>query len=167
MTDYQTLFDAAQFGYGTAAFRLLLAAFLIWLGLRRLRNAGGGIFAALGGIRGLVMMVVAFGLIVSIGREWWQSIEGPDEGSKQVEGHIYDHWIKQRIRTVNGQDRKQIIEHFGIGGIDFEFAQTNNKGSYFTNAAAEPVKLQNGMQLCVAYVEDDDANKIVQLEVAR
>ncbi len=173
MTSYQTLFDASTvpFRYGGAAFLLVVAALSIWWGFHRLRQVDYNFFADYRTFKSTATLLVGAGLIMFIGHDWWdhqaaQAAIARGEGTRQVEGVVQDHWIKEQTRETGDKVRIDTIEHFRIAHVDFEFAQTRSQQTYFTNAADHFVKLRDGMRLRVIYVAAGDTNQIVKLEAA-
>lgn len=174
MANYQTLFDASTvpFGYGSAASVLLFSAIAIGWGFRRVHRMDYNFFADYRTFKATALIVVGAVMFMAVGHNWWehqsmQTALSRGEGTEEVEGIVQDHWVKEQTRDTNDKVRIETIEHFRVAQIDFEFAQTKSQNHYFTNAADHALMLQNGMRLRIAYVEVDDANKIVKLEIAR
>jgi hypothetical protein len=174
MANYQTVFDVGTvpFNYGAAGFLLLVGALCIWWGIHRLRSMSYDVFSYFRAFKAGMLAIAGFGVFVFIGHDWWthQSLQAAattGEGIEQVEGIVQDHWIKEQTRETSDDVRVELVEHFRISHIDFQFAQTKSQGRYFTNAADHPVKLRDGMRLRVVYVAVGNTNKIVKLEVAQ
>ena len=171
MGDYKTLFDAitVPFGYGGGAIVLLVSALVMWLGFRRVRAADYNFFADYRTARGTVWLFIGSVFAMAVIHLWWthqtaQAAISRGEGIQQVEGILQDHWIKEETHQSGSSMRIVSVEHFRIAQTEFQFA-AGDYGPYFTNR--QGVKLENGMRLRVTYVDVDQRQKIVKLEVAQ
>ncbi len=169
---YVTVFDSSMvsFKYGWSIGLSLIAVFSIWWGIHRIRNFDGGFFGSLRAIKALALVVAGLGIFVVIGNDWWkhqavQTAAASGEGAEVIEGIVRDHRVGEQIVETKDKVRIDIVEHFRISKIEFDFAQTRSEERYFSNAADHRVKIYDGMRVRVTYIPTKKANKIVKLEI--
>lgn len=171
---YEIAFDSSQvtYGYGWAAGALAFAVIIIIWAIYRLRRIEHGMWNYYRAFKDALGFLIAIGFIVFVGYDWWtfrsiQTAAASGNGAQEIEGIVQDHWVKELTRETSSDLRIEMVEHFRISTVEFEFARTNRVGRYFSNAADHRVKLYNGMRLRIRYVETKTANKIVKLEAAQ
>jgi hypothetical protein len=169
---YVTVFDSSMvsFKYGWGIGLLLIAAFSIWWGIRRLRNFDGGIFGSLRAFKALALVVAGLGIFVFIGHDWWthqavQTAAASGEGAEMIEGIVRDHRIGEQTVETSDKVRIDVVEYFRISKVEFDFAQTSSEERYFSNAADHRAKIYDGMRVRVTYIPTKKANKIVKFEI--
>lgn len=173
MASYQTVFDttAVPFGYGWAIGLLVFGALAVWWGIRRLLDFNNNMYGYVRAFRSLLIFGAGCVMFYLACFDWWQyrslqAAMADGEGVEQIEGIVQDHWVKEQTRETSNEVRIDLVEHFRISKIEFQFAQGQKEGRYFTNAADHRVKLYDGMRLRISYIATKKANKIVKLEVA-
>lgn len=172
--NYETVFDSSTvpYGYGWAAAALAFATVIIIWAIYRLRRVDHDVWSYYRAFKDAIGFLVAIGFIVFIGYDWWtyqsvQTAAASGEGAEEIEGIVQDHWVKEQTRETSSDVRIEMVEHFRISTVEFEFAQGSSESRYFANAADHRVKLYDGMRLRIRYLAKKTANKIVKLEIAR
>lgn len=174
MISYETVFDSSlvPFKYGVAIGLLVIAAIGIWWGIRRLHNIEEGIFASLRAFKTLMLVVAGFGIFVFVGHDWWthqsaQAAAASGEGAAVIDGIVQDHRVGEQTVETSDKVRIDMVEHFQVSDIAFDFAQGRGGGRYFSNGDDRHVKIYDGMRVRVTYIATEKANKIVKLEIER
>jgi hypothetical protein len=174
MISYETVFDSSMvpFKYGWGLGLLLVAAFSIWWGIRRLRNSDGGFFGLIRAFKSLALVITGFGIFVFIGHDWWthqvvQTAAASGDGAEIIEGIVRDHQVGEQTVETKDDVRIDMVEHFRVSKVEFDFAQSRSEDRYFSNASDHRVKIYDGMRVRVTYIPTKKANKIVKLEIAQ
>ena len=169
---YETLFDVTTVPFfGASAILIIIVATIFTVfGLWRLSYVDFNIFASRRAFYCAMVVGAGFLYFTMLGHSWnqhrsMQAATSSGEGVKWVEGAVQDHKFTERPR--DDDDGVKRIESFRVARTIFEFTQTKEQTSFFTNAADHAVKLHNGMRLRIAYLLDGKSNRILKLEIAR